>query len=158
MERSFISSHEASESVATRRHVERQLLTITAGLVNELGGTIATPHLEHSLERDLGISSLERVELLLRLEQAFHIRLPETVMAQAVTLGDLVTAVLRAEPRTAEPLPSRREASSPGTPAPSSAETLVDVLDWHAERTPDRVHIHLREDDKRKHRFGTASC
>ena len=148
MERQYTSSREALDTVAIQRDVERQVLATTAALVNELGGITTTPRLEHSLERDLGISSLERVELLLRLEQAFHIRLSDAVMAEAVTLADLVTAVLRAEPRVAEPLPSRREPPSPGTAAPSSAVTLVDVLSWHAERTPDRVHIHLREDDQ----------
>jgi 1-acyl-sn-glycerol-3-phosphate acyltransferase len=134
--------------ISSREGVERQVLGIAGALVNELGGTTTTPRLEHSLERDLGISSLERVELLLRLEQAFHVRLPDAVMAEAITLGDLVTALLRAEPRVAETLPPRREPTAPGTAAPSSAATLVDVLYWHAERTPDRVHIHLREDDK----------
>lgn len=104
VERSHISSREG---------VERQVLGIAGALVNELGGTTTTPRLEHSLERDLGISSLERVELLLRLEQAFHIRLPDAVMAEAVTLSDVVTAVLRAAPRVAEPLPARREPPSP---------------------------------------------
>jgi 1-acyl-sn-glycerol-3-phosphate acyltransferase len=140
------SSREIVDSVTLQQDVERRILAITAELVNELGGTATTPHLQSSLERDLGISSLERVELLLRLEQAFQVRLPDAVMAAAVTLADLVTAVLRAEPRVAEPLPSRREPQGPGTTAPSSAATLVDVLYWHAERTPDRVHIHLRED------------
>jgi 1-acyl-sn-glycerol-3-phosphate acyltransferase len=130
-----------------RNGVEQQLLAIAADLVHELGAATVTPTLDQSLERDLGISSVERVELLVRLEQAFRIRLPDAVMAEAVTLGDLATAVLRAEPRVAEPLPVRREPASPGMPAPSSADTLVDVLTWHAERTPDRVHIHLREDD-----------
>jgi 1-acyl-sn-glycerol-3-phosphate acyltransferase len=141
-----MSSREIVDSVTLQQDVERRVLAITAELVNELGGTATTPRLQSSLERDLGISSLERVELLLRLEQAFHVRLPDAVMAAAVTLADLVTAVLRAEPRVAEPLPSRREPHIPGAAAPSSAATLVDVLYWHAERTPDRVHIHLRED------------
>jgi len=131
---------------ATRAGVERQLLAIVGELVGELGGATVTPSLDDSLERDLGVSSLERVELLLRLERAFGIRLADAVMAEAITLHDLVTAVLRAEPRVAEPLPSRHEPPSPGRPAPSSAETLVEVLSWHADRTPDRVHIHLRED------------
>lgn len=136
----------AAPTEATRRGVERQLLAIAGELVGELGGAPATPSIRDSLERDLGISSLERVELLLRLERTFGVRLADAVMAEAVTLDDLVTAVLRAEPRIAEPLPVRHEPRSPGRPAPSSAETLVEVLFWHAERTPDRVHIHLRED------------
>ncbi|HLG57533.1 MAG TPA: AMP-binding protein [Vicinamibacterales bacterium] len=127
---------------------ERRVLAIAAELVNELGGTATTVRLESSLERDLGISSLERVELLLRLERAFHVRLPDAVMANAVTAHDLVNAVVRGGPPVVDLLPSRHEPPSPGTAAPSSAATLVDVLHWHAERTPDRIHIHLREDDK----------
>jgi 1-acyl-sn-glycerol-3-phosphate acyltransferase len=140
-------SRGTADNVTPQQDVERQVLAIAAALVSELGGTIAAPSLAHSLERDLGISSLERVELLLRLEQTFHIRLSDAVMAEAVTLADLVTAVLKAEPRVAEPLPSRREPQRSGAAAPSSADTLVAVLYWHAERTPDRVHIHLCEDD-----------
>ena len=30
---------------------------------------------------------------------------------------------------------------------PTAARSLVDALRWHAERTPDRVHIYLRNDD-----------
>lgn len=130
--------------------VERLVLATTADLMRELGGDATTPRLEQSLERDLGIGSLERVELLLRLDQALGIRLPDTAMAEAVTLGDLLKAIQGAEPRVADTLPARREPSGTGAAAPSSAATLVDVLSWHAERTPDRVHIHLLEDDTEK--------
>ena len=143
-----MASLEAADNREAQHGIERQLVAITTELVHELGSTTVSPTLAHSLERDLGIGSLERVELLLRIEQAFGIRLPDAVMAGAVTLNDLVTAILRAEPRIAEPLPSRREPAGPGTPAPESAETLVDVLYWHAERTPDRVHIYLRDEER----------
>lgn len=139
----MVHTSSREDGVATTPDVEHQILAITADLMRELGGDTTTPRLEHALERDLGISSLERVELLLRLDRAFQIRLPDAVMAEAVTLGDLVAAVLRAEPRVAEALPPRREAPGPGSVAPSTAATLVDVLYWHAERSPDRVHIHL---------------
>lgn len=141
--------------MASQSDVDRQILAITGELVNELGGDRITPRLESSLERDLGISSLERVELLLRLERTFHVRLADDVMAGAVTLSDLVAAILRAGPRVAEPLPAQQQPPGPGTAPPSSAATLVDVLHWHAERTPERIHIHLREDDaERPIRYG----
>jgi acyl carrier protein len=47
--------------------VEREVLGIVGGLVAELGGARTAPTLHDSLDRDLGISSLERVELLLRI-------------------------------------------------------------------------------------------
>ena len=132
----------------TRIDVERQVLDIVGGLVAELGrGAAPPPALDDSLDRDLGISSLERVELLLRIERACGIRLPDSVMSEAITPKDLVAAILGASPATAELAPLSLPATTPGSPAPASARTLVEVLRWHADRTPDRVHIHLRHDD-----------
>ena len=45
------------------------------------------------LDRDLGIGSLERVELLARLETAFGVRLPDRTVAEANTPEDLAKAV-----------------------------------------------------------------
>ena len=130
--------------------VEQEVLDIVGRLVAELGGgPRPTPLLDDALDRDLGISSLERVELLLRLERAFGIRLPDTVMAEAVTPRDLTAAIQRAAPATAEMVSAPLQEASPGTgaPAPAAARTLVEALRWHAERTPDRTHIHLRLED-----------
>ena len=134
-------------SSETNREIERRVLAITSDLLRELSGLTATPRLQQSLERDLGIGSLERVELLSRLDRSFHVRLPDTVMTDAVTLGDLATAVLHATPRAVESLPAKREPPRPGATAPSTAATLVDVVRWHAEQTPERVHIHLLDGD-----------
>ena len=132
----------------TRAEVERRVLELVGGLVAELGhGAAPLPALDDSLDRDLGISSLERVELLLRIERAYGVRLPDAVMAEATSPKDLVTAILRASPAAAEAAPATRPAATPGRPAPASAGTLVEVLRWHADRTPDRAHIHLRHDD-----------
>jgi 1-acyl-sn-glycerol-3-phosphate acyltransferase len=131
-----------------RADVEQRVLGIVHGLVTELGGLGRdTPALDDSLEADLGISSLERVELLLRLERAFGARLPDSVMAEAETPEALVTAILTAAPPLTEAVPGRVESSSPDVSAPVSARTLVDVLRWHAERAPDRTHIYLRQED-----------
>ena len=49
--------------------------------------------LEASLERDLGLGSLERVELLARLERTFAVRFPDRLVAEAETPADLVKAI-----------------------------------------------------------------
>ena len=49
------------------------------------------------LERELGLGSLERVELMLRLGDACGVPLPDRVVAEADTVQDLVDAILRAE-------------------------------------------------------------
>ncbi len=129
--------------------IEREVLEIVGGLVAELGGPPArrAVTLDDSLDRDLGIGSLERVELLLRLEQALNVRLPDAVMGDAVTPRDLVTAVMAAEPSLPEVIPVCRPLPARAAPAPASARTLTEVLAWHAAATPDRVHISLRTED-----------
>jgi len=44
------------------------------------------------IERDLGIDSLGRTELALRIERAFHMKLPAREMAEAETVSDLAGA------------------------------------------------------------------
>src|SRR5690242_1501983 len=84
--------------------IDDEVLDVVARLVAELsGGAARRPTLQDSLDRDLGISSLERVELLLRLEHAFGVRLPDSVMAGAGTPQDLITALRSAAAAVALP-------------------------------------------------------
>ena len=132
--------------------LEDRVLRIVSDLVGELRGQ-APPRgigVDDSLERDLGISSLERVELLIRLERVFGVRLGDIVMTEAETPGDLATAILTADPHVTETWSDTRPDPTSAIPAPSAACTIVDALEWHAERNPDRVHIYLREDDGRE--------
>jgi fatty-acyl-CoA synthase len=129
--------------------VEHQVLTIVEELVAELGGVAfrgpVTP--ESLLDRDLSIGSLERVELLVRLEEAFGVLLPDTVMAEAENPRDLAEAIRVAAPTKPEVVRETHPPISPGVAAPSDARTLVEVLRWHAETHPERTHIFLRQDD-----------
>jgi acyl carrier protein len=133
--------------------VEERVVTLVAGLVEELGGAAARMSVTGgaSLERDLGIGSLERVELLVRLEEAFGVRLPDSVMTAAETPRDLARAVLAAEPAAAVLPPPVRAALGLATPAPASAATLTEVLAWHAERHPERTHAMLAAADGTEH-------
>jgi acyl carrier protein len=129
------------------RAVGRDVLRIVAALVDELGGRSgARPvGLDDALDRDLGIGSLERVELLLRLEQRFGVRLADAVMAEAVSPRDLVAAIQGAGPSTAEAVPPPRAPLGEAAPAPVGARSLVEVLAWHAGASPERVHVFLRD-------------
>lgn len=105
-----------------------------------------------SIQSDLGLDSLARVELLHRLEQAFDVHLPDTTFESAVTLGDLLQSIERAGPRRTVPL--HRAVTRPVTastePAPETAATLIDVLRWHAESHPSAVgQIVVHEDGER---------
>ena len=144
--------------------LEERVLDVVAELTAEVrggsAGAAADVRPGDSLETDLGISSLERVELLIRLERAFGVRLGDDAMMEAETPADLAVAIAAAvetpvAPSGAAPdhlMPAPAPAPAPATegtrvgPAAHS-RTIVEALAWHVERTPDRVHIHLREDD-----------
>ncbi|HUI40716.1 MAG TPA: AMP-binding protein, partial [Terriglobia bacterium] len=137
-----------------RSAIEEQVLEIFRGLLRELGSENAARSvaLNSGLERDLGLGSLERVELLVRCERRFARRLPDAVAQQAETPEDWVRALL-----TGQAAPSgngaRRERyrieqpAQDAPPAPQSARTWVDVLRHHAGAAPDRIQIHLLDGD-----------
>ena len=126
--------------------VQARVLILVDEFVSELrGGSDRRVRPNDSLEQDLGIGSLERVELAVRLEQAFDVRLGDEVMVEAETPVDLVSAITTAGPaETSAAVPTQ---AAPPVTAPAAAVTLIDALEWHVTRTPDRIHIHLREDD-----------
>ena len=104
--------------------------------------------MDSRLDKDLGIDSLGRVELLARIERHFDVSLPERVFTSAETPRDLLRAILSATAhrKAAHPLkvgvPSLEEAEV----APESAQTLIEVLNWHVLHHPDRPHIRFYND------------
>ena len=129
--------------------VLHHVLEIVDQLVAELRGGEVHRRVRpgDSLERDLGISSLERVELLVRLEQGFDVRLDDAAMAEADTPRDLAGVITTADTRVAAAVLHTTLEASPGTAAPPTTRTIVEALEWHAEHSPDRVQVHLRGDD-----------
>ncbi len=146
-----------TETETTR--IEQRVLEIARQVVQELGARRAMSHLSPSahLERDLGLGSLERVELVTRLEADFSVSLPELAAADARTLQDLVTALHRAGPqaktrsRPSDPVPTLRSAKRWTWGAAASARSLPEALLIHAELDPDRPHIHLRQEEGSLH-------
>ncbi|MGE0357956.1 MAG: AMP-binding protein [Burkholderiales bacterium] len=99
--------------------------------------------LDGSLERDLGLDSLARVELLIRVERAFGVRLPEDTIARADTPRDLLAAVAAA-PRDVSRGTLAKERAAPVErlrAEPAEAGTLQEVLEWHAGRHPERRQV-----------------
>ena len=86
-----------------RTSIEAEVFAITRGLLEELGSRPAAGAVRGAahLDRDLGLGSLERVELLVRIDRAFMGKdqaggasLPEEVVASAETLDDIVAALV----------------------------------------------------------------
>ncbi|MCX7109861.1 MAG: AMP-binding protein [Proteobacteria bacterium] len=134
----------------TRETVEA-LLSVLQNLVQELhpGRPMAAISLDSSLDKDLGLDSLGRVELMHRIERRFDLAPPERLFAEAETPRDLLCAMLQASTATSQPgsMEFANLAVGGGQPAPHDAETLVGVLDWHVCQHPDRPHIRFYSDD-----------
>lgn len=132
-----------------REAVEREVLGVVGGLLSELGSPRAASELDAQARLDsaLGLGSLERVELLLRLEQAFGVSLPDDAVAVAANAHELARLVTEAHPAVVHNLPTPQAPPSEARPAPESARLLTDVLRWHAEAHPERIHLFLREED-----------
>jgi fatty-acyl-CoA synthase len=130
------------------------VLEIVRQLLAELGNTRARSELGPGshLERDLGVGSLERVELMVRLNDSFRVRLSEQAFTDADTVEDLVLAVLRSPARSGElPLPApgpgarREERARRGESAAGvdRAETLADVLRYRASTEAAKTHVYM---------------
>ena len=129
-----------------------KLVELIAAMLRELRPA-APPqavHLRDSIERDLGLDSLSRVELVLRVERAFGVRLPEHLAAAARTPHDLLEAIANGEPVSgAIPVPPvPTPPPEPIAGAPEHATTILEAFRWHLERHPDREHITLLEGDE----------
>ncbi|RKZ33894.1 MAG: hypothetical protein DRQ37_08355, partial [Gammaproteobacteria bacterium] len=102
-----------SEAVTGQAPVKNSNAEIREDLSGELLGIIkdlaveVRPNLRRGLEveldsdldTDIGLDSLARAELVLRLDRAFKARLPERLIAEAATPRDLLEAVAAATPR-----------------------------------------------------------
>jgi fatty-acyl-CoA synthase len=138
-------------------------------LLEELGSRGALPMLSGAsrLDRDLGLGSLERVELLARLEAAFGVRLPDGVVAEANTPEDLAEALCRApgaETPDDDAASALRAAVTTQTlhreardASVFAAETLLDVLRYRAMHDAERTHLLISEETEGRERNVTLT-
>ena len=130
-----------------------RLLGIVCGLARELrpnAPDVESLGMNHALERDFGLDSLARVELLVRIERELCTRLDEKAFIAAETPLDLlrlITAAAGAETPAPDGTPMVAETKA-GHP-PEAAATLIDVLDWHVATHGERVHITLYGEEER---------
>ena len=139
----------------------RRLLVVVHGLALEL-----RPHLRRTLavnldsdiDTDIGLDSLGRAELLLRLDREFKVRLPDSLIGEARTPRDLLDAVTAAAPdAVAQRARARVEPILlPETHAPTQAATLIEVLSSHVETHGGRPHIWLWRGDDEEERITYA--
>jgi 1-acyl-sn-glycerol-3-phosphate acyltransferase len=131
------------------QEILESVLAIVRALASEVGGPRAARAVrpEASLDRDVGLGSLERVELLTRLERAFGRTLDDSCLQIDTTAG-LARAILDAAPGQRGPLPEPAEEAGAATDIGAGVRTLLESLRRHARLDPHRVHAILREEDR----------
>lgn len=112
-----------------RAAIEAQVLAIARDLLRELGNPASAEAVKRSdsLDRDLGLGSIERVELVSRIEQSLRIPLPDSAVADAITLDDVIAAA-------AGPPPSGSDNAS--VQAPGAASTDAEPRETGRLRQP----------------------
>ncbi len=134
---------------AARGNVGERILKHIAELLNESGnaGAAAAIGLDSRLDRDAGLDSLARAELMLRVQHEFDVELPDTAL-EAQSARELVAQVIAAAPPEA-----RRHMESAGRTEPAavddplSVQTLTDALRLHVEHHGDFEQTSLVLDD-----------
>src|SRR5437660_522919 len=135
------------------RSRENDLISVVRELVRELSpqrlkrGDVT---LASRLDRDLGVDSLGRTELVLRMERKFRVRLSINAVAEMETVADLLKAVEQGAPSDLKTSGIELSTFVPETPLigqPDDAKTLTEMLDWHVENHPDHLHVTVLQDE-----------
>lgn len=130
------------------------VLAIVCSVADELrpqARSAAKLGMDHSLERDFGLDSLARVELITRIGHDLGVALGEGALTEAETPRDLLRFITASAGAPATPaVESARDATDGRSLAPMAAldlpdsvETLVEVFDWHLQHQPHRVLVTL---------------
>jgi acyl carrier protein len=138
--------------------IRERVLGVVRSLLEELGshGAVAELSTSSNLDRDLGLGSLERVELLTRLEAKFEVRLPDTLAAEANTPEDLIQAIVRApgmpvveDGEFAAALSGAEVADVEVTDSiVGRAETLIEAIRYRGTHNAQLTHLLITEDDE----------
>ena len=160
------SSSQTRKIKLEKSEVEKIILNVVSTFLTELGAYRALRRLslKVSLEEDLGLGSLERVELLLRLEIELGLKFPEHLLSEAKTIKDIVGVVFEQEQETCH---SNKNNQSSRVNSLQKAKQVQDgmggidcwsknggwpgtldaALSYYAQQSWDRPHIHLRLED-----------
>lgn len=123
-----------------------ELLQVINIIISEVHPDIPSTRkitLDSSFEKDLGLDSLTRVELISRVEKEFRLALPEQSYAEAESARDLLRVIQSTQKHRAVSLPSDIQAVDLGETltTPDDCSTLINLLNWHVNAHPDRLHI-----------------
>lgn len=108
---------------------------------------VIKPHT--SFEKDLALDSLSRVELMLRVGRTFGVETSPAMLSEADSAQDLLRFIETASSQ--QPYASGRLDGMQTVGLPDHAQTLLDILEWHADHQAGKVHVLLIDEQHREH-------
>ncbi len=151
---------ETNNSIPRATVDAQELLAIVRRLAAELrpgAAEVDTLGLDDSLERDFGLDSLARTELLARVERVCDSRVDEKALMAAETPRDLLRLAGKAEAPArlarvaAAPVPGSARTVASHRP-PECAATLMDLIDWHVAAHGDEPYAAIAGADELSYR------
>jgi 1-acyl-sn-glycerol-3-phosphate acyltransferase len=129
--------------------IDGQVLAVVREMVAELRSRRArVVEIDSKFGSQLGLDSLARVELLLRIQRRLGLTVPEAQALAAETPGELAAALRAGPGLRGGGLGAIAAPPSAGAVAlPPETATLVEALEWFARVEPGRVHLELYEGD-----------
>lgn len=142
---------ETPSNINDAHDLEKQLLSLVRSFLSEFKTerTLSAIHLNASLDRDLGIDSLGRVELFLRIENAFSVPLPDALRSEAQTLNDIFMYIQNNQGHVfIQPTLQKNfvETLTQASSDPLTSKTLIEVLIRRAHEDPKRPHLYLQDE------------
>jgi fatty-acyl-CoA synthase len=137
-------------SMMQKQDVEVELIAIVTEVLTESGVPYRREiKMDASLQRHLGIDSLGRAELFRRVEKTFSVTVPDRLLAEAETLGDIAKFLATAQSSLTKPA-RKTVITSHGTHPRldvSGVDTLVDLLLIYGEKSPQKPHVFFQKED-----------
>jgi fatty-acyl-CoA synthase len=135
----------ATAQPVERSEIEGQVLELVRELLRRRGrDQLADAVRADSTFEELGIQSLDFIELMARVEERLEVKLPDEIVETPAAWVNAILEEPEVRPRKLYRITPPREDA---LPEPVSAKTLVDVLVQHAEADPGRIQIHLLTED-----------
>jgi len=105
--------------------------------------------LHDDFEKDLGLDSLSRVELISRIHENFTMDCDENELYALQTPQELFKHILGEKKKSFIHTDQKRAnlKLEESRSLPYQAQTLIDVLHWHLQEHPERIHIQMYEDN-----------
>ena len=116
---------------------------LRATLAKELKQDVNTITSQHTLRDDLGLNSLDAIELMFKIEEEFDISIPDEDMQKLATVGHVVTYIeskVKNRQSPAAPPPMSRTPHTPASKAAAPSGTPADQrrAPAAAKGSPDR--------------------